>query len=478
MQATTTLWSHIQSLAPRPKVGHDGRLEIFFSMSKGEIGALSRRLKDELGLDLHVSRNYSLALECVVYNLLLAALIEVKHEGDCVVVVSRDRNSYRKAPKVYGYQHIAYENLTTVLDLLHLQGFMGQQRGIKSEGYKKGLRTKIWPTERFTALMNDAIEDIAVSTINGRGRLVLRDGDGHPQRYIMMGERRMMYKSLQAINSFNEQFAFSYQPRAIFKSFGNLAIAQETAPWIRLEAHHLCYDRIFNHNWDNGGRFYADFQNLERAERGSIWIDGQPTVELDFSSLHPTMLYHMSGHALPGKPYQVEGVSLGNRDAAKVALLCVFNAADRRSATSAIIKELRERSIVLKDRLRVRDLIDRLLTAHEPIAKHFFSGVGTRLQFLDSEIAVRILTAFAARSKPCLGIHDSFLVRAEDEDLLRATMEAAYQEVLRGETYKFYGDWVPGITRKQFYEDNHQGVGTVSRIVPDLTPNSTSSFAT
>ena len=59
MQTATTPWSHIHGLAPQPKVGHDGRLEIFFSTSKGEMGALSRRLKDELGLDPHVSRNYS-----------------------------------------------------------------------------------------------------------------------------------------------------------------------------------------------------------------------------------------------------------------------------------------------------------------------------------------------------------------------------------------------------------------------------------
>ena len=47
---------------------------------------------------------------------------------------------------------------------------------------------------------------------------------------------------------------------------------------------------------------------------------------------------------------------------------------------------------------------------------------------LDSKIAEFVLTAFADAGKPCLGVHDSFIVKVADEALLRDTMIEAYRQ--------------------------------------------------
>jgi hypothetical protein len=50
------------------------------------------------------------------------------------------------------------------------------------------------------------------------------------------------------------------------------------------------------------------------------------------------------------------------------------------------------------------------MSFHEPIAHHFYTGVGLRLQRLDSDIAEKILLHFAQSGIAILPLHDSFLM--------------------------------------------------------------------
>ena len=46
------------------------------------------------------------------------------------------------------------------------------------------------------------------------------------------------------------------------------------------------------------------------------------------------------------------------------------------------------------------ELRDRIIKAHKPIADHFFKSVGNHLQFMDSNIAERIMLHFAGMDAP------------------------------------------------------------------------------
>ncbi|HCS18031.1 MAG TPA: hypothetical protein DIW45_09945, partial [Erythrobacter sp.] len=64
--------------------------------------------------------------------------------------------------------------------------------------------------------------------------------------------------------------------------------------------------RIFNLDLHRGGRFYthgASWQNIKRELRKSVQINGEPVVELDYSTLHPALLYAEAGAPLPGDCY-------------------------------------------------------------------------------------------------------------------------------------------------------------------------------
>jgi hypothetical protein len=162
------------------------------------------------------------------------------------------------------------------------------------------------------------------------------------------------------------------------------------------------------------------------------------------------MIYHIKGAPVVGDPYQAAGIGPLNREAAKVALMCVFNATSRQVAIKAIVSGLKEKGIILHDGLSVSDcndpaksLIDLLIGAHAPIADKFFTGIGLDLQYLDSQLANNIMLSFKRAGRPCLGVHDSFIVKAEDKDTLRHYMESCYKVLMR--KYKDYNDWVPKI---------------------------------
>jgi hypothetical protein len=67
---------------------------------------------------------------------------------------------------------------------------------------------------------------------------------------------------------------------------------------------------------------------------------------------------------------------------------------------------------------------------HAPIAQHFYTGVGLRLQRIDSDIAEKVMLAFIQMNAPILPLHDSFLVHNGYEGELPTVMNAASVDVI------------------------------------------------
>ncbi len=180
--------------------------------------------------------------------------------------------------------------------------------------------------------------------------------------------------------------------------------------------------RVFKHDFDSYGRFYAPFQNVPTEWRGCIEIDGQPTVEIDFSAMHGRLLYHRLGVPYDGDPYDVND---WERDQVKTAFLIVLNCSGRHAASVSIAKEL------VLDAAEAWELLRGIERQHQPLhdAGFFYSCAARPLQHLDSRIAENVMLAFAGEHRPILGVHDSFLVRVDDQERLREAMIAAYREM-------------------------------------------------
>ena len=84
-----------------------------------------------------------------------------------------------------------------------------------------------------------------------------------------------------------------------------------------------------------------------------------------------------------------------------------------------------------RNRLSPRDsnqLASGVPGAVHSIAKYFKTGFGLRAQFIDLQIAERVLLHFAKHDIPCLPIHDSFIMHHGYESELEDQMLMAFEE--------------------------------------------------
>jgi len=205
----------------------------------------------------------------------------------------------------------------------------------------------------------------------------------------------------------------------------------------------IAFKRIFNNgSWDQGGRFYGCIvQTMPKEWRPFVLIDDGPTVEIDYASMHVAMCYHLEGSRCPDKPYDVSSLVSGWTDLellranVKAIALTWLNASSKREALWSLVYNrdvrLESRDSDLDHRWQViKDLMAAFELKHPLLKKKGYlrSGVGLRLQNLDSQIAERVMMTFAELKKPILCVHDSFIVKQEDRELLRDTMVAAYRD--------------------------------------------------
>jgi hypothetical protein len=223
---------------------------------------------------------------------------------------------------------------------------------------------------------------------------------------------------------------------------------ENPAPSFYIDAHDTFLVRKFNdvrppeYGLDRGGRFDGGWwQRIKRESRQLITIDGEPTVELDYKSFHPRMIYHRANIDRPGDLYSLpvleevaEGFDAAKlRKAVKRIWLVLINStarqlgARRRENRGDLLKRW---EIELPDTLHPMVVADMIRGAHPDVAGTFGKGVGLELQAIDSAICQGILLEGCKAGMPILPIHDSFVVRQKDEDRLWWMMVRHYRDRL------------------------------------------------
>ena len=194
----------------------------------------------------------------------------------------------------------------------------------------------------------------------------------------------------------------------------------------KLNSNLFSMTRIFSRgSLTHGGRYYSPMQNMRSNARQYLRFNGDPTVEIDFSAIHPTMLYQCVNQELINDPYTIEE---WERSDVKVAFNIMLNrdGGDRKSSAANAIAQHLEVS-----RDKAKELEQTILKHHQPIAEFFNTGVGLELQWLDSRIITYILQHFVrVIQRPIFTVHDSAVVSVRDTETLRLAMEAGYEEVM------------------------------------------------
>ncbi|MCU7827790.1 MAG: hypothetical protein KZQ85_01850 [Candidatus Thiodiazotropha sp. (ex Myrtea sp. 'scaly one' KF741663)] len=198
--------------------------------------------------------------------------------------------------------------------------------------------------------------------------------------------------------------------------------------------------RVFNtrNDFSLGGRIYAGFwQNIPSDHRNNITINGASVVELDFINCQLKITYALEGIFYKEDGYILEGYEdpVGRSILKKILLMCL-NTPSKNSARQAAqswINECKKKDEEIynyykANKIRIGKLIDQFAEKHADISGYFFKEHGLKIMRIDSDICMSIVQMFIDANKPILTVHDSFIVKEEDEDLLKESMKSEFEK--------------------------------------------------
>ena len=168
---------------------------------------------------------------------------------------------------------------------------------------------------------------------------------------------------------------------------------------------------------------------MPKEYRHYITIDGAATGEVDFSELHPRLLYHVASLPVPERDlYDIGIVPFDDpaypetRKIVKRYLNALLN---DEGARYRLPPELLARLGVPNKVLRAK-----LLARHPIIREYLGTGVGLRLQYIDSQVTERILLECMRLELVVLPIHDSYICVRHRIGELIDVMRKAYTVAL------------------------------------------------
>jgi hypothetical protein len=208
----------------------------------------------------------------------------------------------------------------------------------------------------------------------------------------------------------------------------SFALDQDLSNGVAVNFQNVFLRRIFAQNFEQGGRFYGGWwQTIKSELRPRILINDSLTSECDFSTLSLRMLYAEVGLECGDEDLYDLGIAYHSdpnecRKIVKQYINALLN--DRSGKYRLSPTQLKELGISAKD------LFGAVCKRHGSLLDHFHSGVGLRLQCMDSRIAEQVMLHFIAKNEVCLPVHDSFIVRRGLESELKATMMEVFFKFL------------------------------------------------
>lgn len=217
----------------------------------------------------------------------------------------------------------------------------------------------------------------------------------------------------------------------------NSDLARSGADFYRPELFRCSLYRVFNDgnvddvSFDTGGRLAgAWWINAPKEVRARIVINGEPTVELDYSSCHPRMLYHEQGLEAPDDLYSLPELAEIERQA---GLQEGYYRSGVKWLTQVLINGRGRPDLVdvptdvsLPDAIPINDLAALIERQHAPIASAFRTGAGLRLMKTESDIALGIMTKAMTNGWTILPVHDSYISPISVKDEIRTFMIEEY----------------------------------------------------
>jgi len=330
--------------------------------------------------------------------------------------------SHRYLGRKSRYRPAAYgKTLPDILDRLGSQelAFLGMELGTDCP-FGPPLETSIRAGRRLLALAQEQglqPEDFGLD--HGQEVIQLKRvkkggwDKGDFEEYKDTPETLRFREQMQAINAWLESAVIEFDESCLPQG----RPVDTLDRWLR---------RVFTQGcFDCGGRLFGGFwQPLgKKARLEGLVINGEDVVELDYGQMNPRILYGLCG-ALPpeGDAYAVPGIKHSRSGVKKVMNAMLFH--DKRLVRMP--KGVRK---FFEERYTVEDVMRAIEAAHPAIKACFFTGIGHKAQFTESQVLVDVLLTLRDLGIPALPVHDSVIVGKSNKDKVREVMLSCF---LRG----------------------------------------------
>lgn len=227
---------------------------------------------------------------------------------------------------------------------------------------------------------------------------------------------------------------------------------------IKGESSCVVYKQRYEGNLNNGGRWYVvgTFQTESSELRNTIKIDQEPTVEIDICHIHPAILASIAGFKIRDNydPYDITDyvntpVDFKRlRNFIKPCFMALLYANNRGTALYTIRKKLKDAQHIA-NWLDAETILEALEDHNHMLSEFFYSKDNWKLcQFVDSQIATKIMIHFTSKGEVCLNYHDSWIVKCHHREELIQVIKDSWLVVV-GNTdnlkYKIEFDNTPNL---------------------------------
>jgi hypothetical protein len=315
------------------------------------------------------------------------------------------------------YQPSFPRSLPRILDALRELGFAREKTGEYSGLPSKSKMTTVRAGPKLIALIKEhklTLEDISGS--NEEEIIILKRprrghwDEGERVNYSDNDKTHRLRSEVRDLNAWLARADITFDPAAYDRPV-NARLRQ--------------LRRIFTlGRFDRGGRLFGGFWQLlpKPVRLMGIRIDGEAVVGLDYSQTNPILAYHLAN----AEPQGGDAYTLPGFEEYREGVKHVFNAM-LNHPLERFPKGTRKS---FPRRISFEDLSAAILQRH-PKLKGILSNaeIGHRLQYLESEIMMRVLRQCREHSVVALPVFDCVVVKASAESVVRKIMCREFEAV-------------------------------------------------
>ena len=392
---------------------------------------------------------------------LLDLFIAWFNDPDLNISVPMSKNSYNNS-KISSRGKIRYNELVikdTILPIVRrLQdiGFIGFKKGWIDATTQQAHLSRIWVQPKLVTLFKAVrFHEFDISYSEKREVIILKDKKRKEIPYEdkppIIEMRQLMKKYNNLIHQTFIDIPFIDKTEVTLPQRGTKKFIEATR--IRITQSDKFVERVFsNASWDTGGKLIGGWwQKLNSDIRMKIWINNEPTLEIDCSAIHAILAYAEKGiyseSIKLNDPYDITLPSIDDKNAnvksidpsdtrivVKQLFLKLLAAESEIHAFQQFTNEWDYKKYPYKGVFKhkyLQGLLHNIKLEHREITDMFCSGFGAKLIKKSNQIMEHILESFLNKNVPILIINDGFLIPISEKDYFKNLIDLTLNKIMK-----------------------------------------------